>query len=55
MKYAVKLIFKYSDTVHVEADNKEDAISMAMKSDLSTSSSLMEAPCNVEGTLNGGE
>ena len=31
MKYAVKLIFKYSDIVHVEANNKEDAIKEAMK------------------------
>ena len=30
MKYRVKLIFKYSDVVHVEADNEEDAIKKAM-------------------------
>lgn len=29
-KYKVKLIFKYSDTVHVEAENEKDAIKKAM-------------------------
>ena len=29
-KYAVKLIFKYSDVVHVEACSKAEAISMAL-------------------------
>jgi len=31
-KYRVKLIFKYSDVVHVEADNEKEAVSMAMES-----------------------
>lgn len=30
MKYAVKLIFKYSDIVHVEADTEKEAIEKAM-------------------------
>ena len=30
MKYKVKLVFKYSDIVHVEADNEEEAIEKAM-------------------------
>lgn len=30
-KYKVKLIFKYSDVVHVEAKNKEDAIKKALE------------------------
>jgi hypothetical protein len=30
MKYKVKLIFKYSDVVHVEADNEKDAIRQAL-------------------------
>lgn len=30
MKYAVKLIFKYSDIVYVEADSKEEAIEKAL-------------------------
>ncbi|MCK5613891.1 hypothetical protein KAR91_69150 [Candidatus Pacearchaeota archaeon] len=30
-KYKVKLIFKYSDTVHVEAVNEKDAITKAME------------------------
>lgn len=29
--YKVKLIFKYSDIVHVEAESEEDAISIALK------------------------
>lgn len=29
-KYRVRLVFMYSDVVHVEADNKEDAIEKAM-------------------------
>lgn len=29
-KYKVKLIFKYSDTIHVEADNPDDAVKLAM-------------------------
>jgi len=33
MKYRVKLIFKYSDVVHVEADNKEEAIKEALESE----------------------
>ena len=31
MKYAVKLIFKYSDIVHVDADDKDSAVAKAMK------------------------
>jgi hypothetical protein len=30
-KYKVKLIFKYSDTVHVWAKNEQEAIEKAMK------------------------
>jgi len=30
MKYKVKLIFKYSDIVHVEASSQEEAIREAM-------------------------
>ena len=30
MKYKVYLTFRYSDIVHVEADNEEDAIKKAM-------------------------
>ena len=30
MKYAVKLIFKYSDIVHVEAETEEEAIQLAL-------------------------
>lgn len=30
MKYRVKLIFKYSDVVHVEADSEIEAIEKAM-------------------------
>lgn len=30
MKYKVKLIFKYSDVVHVEADSEKEAIAKAM-------------------------
>lgn len=30
MKYKVKLIFKYSDIVHVEADNEKEAIEKAL-------------------------
>ena len=30
MKYAVKLIFKYSDIVHVEAENEKKAIGKAL-------------------------
>ena len=29
-KYKVKLVFKYSDVVHVEAENEEDAIMFAL-------------------------
>jgi len=29
-KYKVRLVFKYSDIVHVEAENKEDAVRAAM-------------------------
>lgn len=29
-KYKVKLVFKYSDSVEVEADNEEDAIRKAL-------------------------
>ncbi len=29
MKYKVKLIFLYTDTVEVEADNKKDAVDKA--------------------------
>jgi len=31
MKFRVKLIYKYSDVVHVEADDKDDAIIKAME------------------------
>lgn len=31
MKYEVKLIFKYSDIVHVEAENEKEAIEKAMQ------------------------
>ena len=31
MKYKVKLIFKYSDIVHVEADTEEEAVEAALK------------------------
>ena len=30
MKYKVKLIFKYSDTVYVEAENEKEAVSKAL-------------------------
>ena len=30
MKYKVKLIFKYSDTVYVEAENEKEAVSRAL-------------------------
>lgn len=30
-KYEVKLTFKYSDIVHVEAENKKQAIEMALE------------------------
>lgn len=30
-KYAVKLTFKYSDVVHVEAENESDAIAEALE------------------------
>ena len=30
MKYRVKLIFKYSDVVHVEADDEDEAITRAV-------------------------
>jgi len=30
-KYMVKLIFKYSDIIHVEAENEEDAVNEALK------------------------
>jgi hypothetical protein len=30
-KYKVKLIFKYSDVVHVEAEDEKEAISKAME------------------------
>ena len=30
-KYKVKLIYKYSDTVHVEAFSKEEAIEKALE------------------------
>jgi len=30
-KYKVKLIFKYSDIVHVEAEDEQEAIELAMK------------------------
>ena len=30
MKYKVKLIFKYSDVVHVEADSEKEAVSLAI-------------------------
>ena len=29
-KYRVKLVFKYSDVVHVEADSEKEAIEKAM-------------------------
>ncbi|HEY6021516.1 MAG TPA: hypothetical protein VIY48_16910 [Candidatus Paceibacterota bacterium] len=29
-KYKVKLVFKYSDVVHVEAENEKEAIEKAM-------------------------
>ena len=32
-KYAVKLTFKYSDIIHVEASNKEEALAKALSSD----------------------
>lgn len=31
MKYKVKLIFKYSDIVHVEAENEKEAIGKALE------------------------
>jgi hypothetical protein len=31
MKYKVKLIFKYSDVVHVDAENEKEAIAVAME------------------------
>ena len=31
MKYKVKLIFKYSDVVHVEADSEKEAIQLALE------------------------
>jgi len=31
MKYKVKLIFKYSDVVHVDADSEEEAIEKALQ------------------------
>ena len=31
MKYKVKLIFKYSDVVHVEADSEKEAIEKALQ------------------------
>lgn len=30
-KYKVKVIFKYSDIVHVEAEDEEEAIELALK------------------------
>lgn len=30
MKYKVKLIFKYSDIIHVEAEDEKEAIEKAM-------------------------
>ena len=33
MKYEVKLIYLYSDTIEVEADNKEQAIEIAQQDD----------------------
>jgi len=32
MKYQVKLIYKYSDTIEVEADSEEEAIEKAQSS-----------------------
>jgi len=32
MRYKVKLIFQYSDIIHVEADSKEEAIKVALNS-----------------------
>jgi len=31
MKYRVKLIFKYSDVVHVEAESEKEAIALALE------------------------
>ena len=31
MKYKVELVFKYVDTVYVEADNKKDAVAKAVE------------------------
>lgn len=31
MKYKVKLVFKYSDTVHVDADDEKTAIQQALE------------------------
>ena len=31
MNYKVKVIFKYSDIVHVEANNKKEAVQKALK------------------------
>ena len=33
-KYAVKLIYKYSDIIHVEAENGAEALSKALSSEI---------------------
>ena len=47
-KYKVKLIFKYSDTVHVEAEDEKEAISKATEECEEMFESFWDARVEVE-------
>ena len=48
MKYEVKLIFKYSDVVHVEADTEKEAIELALNDCQEEYESFYDAEVNIE-------
>lgn len=47
-KYAVKLVFKYSDVVHVEAENEKEAINKALEECEEQFDCLWDAKVRVE-------